>query len=77
MENIEDKPMSKEEVEENLKRIKLGMELTRSLKRLSNDSNFIQKYEEQCNIDDGLPKKTNIRLFELSLKKKSIIKIQL
>ena len=65
MENItEDKPICIIEVNENLRRVKLGMELTRPLKQLNSNCEFRKKYEEWCNIQDGLPENTNIKTWE-------------
>ena len=55
-EDIEDdKPICILEVNENLRRVELGMELTRPLRRLNKNCNFIKKYEEWCNIREGEP----------------------
>ena len=43
------------EVNENLRRVKLGMPLTKPLKELDWMCKFKQKYNENCNIEDGFP----------------------
>ena len=55
------KPICIREVNENLNRIKLGMELTRPLKQLNESCKFKEKYHEMCNIQDGLPEDIDIQ----------------
>ena len=69
MENItEDKPICIIEVNENLRRVKLGMELTRPLKQLNSNCEFRKKYEEWCNIQQGLEPDVDIKKIELKAK---------
>ena len=69
MENItEDKPICIIEVNENLRRVKLGMELTRPLKQLNSNCEFRKKYEEWCNIQEGLEPDVDIKKIELKAK---------
>jgi hypothetical protein len=55
MEQIEeDKPICIREVNENLRRVELGMELTRPLKQLNTNCEFKKKYEEWCDNEDRI-----------------------
>jgi len=65
MENVtEDKPICIIEVNENLRRVELGMELTRPLRQLNTNCEFKKKYEEWCNIQDGLDIDADIKKIE-------------
>jgi len=55
---------------ENLRRVELGMELTRPLKQLNTHCEFKSKYEEWCNIKDGLPEDADIKVLEAKARKK-------
>ena len=48
------KPICIIEVNENLRRVKLGEELTRPLKELNFNCEFKRKYQEFCDIQDGI-----------------------
>jgi len=58
------------EVNENLRLIKLNEPLTRSLKELNCNCEFKKKYEEWCNIQDGLEPEIDIRKEELKAKRR-------
>jgi len=47
---IDDKPICIKEVNENLRRVRLGQELTRSLKQLNQHCEFRNKYDEAFDI---------------------------
>ena len=66
----QDKPICIREVNENLRRIKLDMELTRPLKQLNTHCEFKEKYEEWCNIQDGLPENFDVKKEECKAKKR-------
>jgi len=48
-----DKPICIIEINENLRRVELGQELTRPLRQLNNNCEFKKKYDEWCNIREG------------------------
>ncbi len=58
------------EVNENLRRVELGQELTRPLKQLNTHCEFKKKYDEWCNIQEGLPEDTDIKKIEAKEKKR-------
>ncbi|MFW6129980.1 MAG: hypothetical protein ACOC56_02275, partial [Atribacterota bacterium] len=68
MKDVDDKPICIKEVRENLNRVELGMELTRPLKQLNTHCEFRKKYEEWCNIQDGLDEGTDIKKIEQKIK---------
>jgi len=75
MENIEEnKPICIIEVNENLRRVRLGQELTRPLKQLNKNCHFKEKYEEMCDIEDGIerfsPKMINCPICNKEFKQK-------
>lgn len=54
MENVDDeKPISEDEVNENLKRVNLGLKLTRPLKQLNKNCDFRERYNEWCDNKYG------------------------
>jgi hypothetical protein len=67
---LEERPICIIEVNENLRRVELGEELTRPLRQLNNNCEFKKKYNEWCNIRDGLDPDTNIDKFHWQLKAK-------
>ena len=58
------------EVNENLRLIKLNEPLTRSLKELNCNCEFKKKYDEWCNIQDGLEPETDIKKIEAKAKQR-------
>ena len=58
------------EVNENLRRVKLNEPLTRSLKELNCNCEFKKKYNEWCNIQDGLEPETDIKKIEAKAKQR-------
>jgi len=48
----DDKPICIREINENLRRVKLGIELSRPLKQLNNFCDFKNKYKEWCDIEE-------------------------
>jgi hypothetical protein len=51
-----EKPICIIEVNENLRRVRLGEELTRPLRELQLNCKFKQKYDEWCDIEQGIEK---------------------
>jgi len=49
-----EKPICIREINENLNRVKLGMELTRPLRQLNTHCEFKKKYKEWCDIEDRI-----------------------
>jgi hypothetical protein len=58
------------EVNENLRLIKLGEPLTRPLKELNCNCEFKKRYNEWCNIQDGLEPETDIKKVEAKAKQR-------
>jgi hypothetical protein len=59
------------EVNENLRRIKLEEPLTRSLIELQKNCEFKKKYNEWCNIQDGLEPDADIKKIEVKAKQRA------
>ena len=59
-----EKPICIIEINENLRRIKLDEPLTRPLKELNINCLFKERYDEWCNIQDGLEPDADIRKIE-------------
>ena len=68
MEQIEEKPICIIEVNENLRRVELGIELTRPLRQLNKYCHFKEKYEEWCNNKYGLIEGGKLRKERLKAK---------
>ena len=66
MENIEKRSYPPviciREVNENLRRVELGEELTRPLKQLNMNCKFRKKYEEWCDIKYGITEEEKLRI---------------